>query len=39
MLALYVAWFRNYVQSTTGNTVMKDVDFYGCMHGIAGCHA
>ena len=38
VLALYVAWFRNYMQSSTVNKVMKNVDCHKCMHGIAGCH-
>jgi hypothetical protein len=33
-----VAWFRNYMQSSTVNKVIKVVDFSGCMHGIPGCH-
>ena len=37
-LVLYVAWFRNYMQSSTVNKVIKDVDFYRCMHGTAECH-
>jgi len=37
-LALYVAWFSNYMQSSIVNKVIKDVDFYQCMHGIAECH-
>jgi len=36
-LALYAAWFRNYMQSSPLNKVIKDVDFYRCMHGIAEC--
>ena len=27
VLALYVAWLRNYMQSDTVNIVIKDVDF------------
>ena len=37
-LALYVAWFGNYMQSGTVNKVIKDIDFYRCMHGIGECH-
>ena len=37
-LALYVAQFRNYLQSSTMNKVIKVVDFYRHVHGIAGCH-
>ena len=37
-LALYVAWIRNYMRSSTVNKVTKDVDFYRCMHGISECH-
>ena len=38
VLALYVAGFRNYMQSSAVNTVTKDVDFCKCKHSIAGCH-
>ena len=38
ILALYVVWFRNYMQSSTVNKVIKVVDFYRCLHGIPGCH-
>jgi hypothetical protein len=31
VLALYVAWLRNYMHSSTVNIVTKDVDFYRCM--------
>jgi len=37
-LVLCVAWFRNYMQSSTANKVMKNVDCYRCMHDIAVCH-
>ena len=32
MLALCVACFMNYMHSSTVNKVIKDVDFYRCMH-------
>ena len=38
VLALYVALSGNYVQCSTVNKVMKDVDCYRYMHDIAGCH-
>jgi hypothetical protein len=38
VLALYVAWFRNYTQYSTGKNVIKGIDFYRLMHNIAGCH-
>ena len=36
--AQYVAWFRIYMQSSTVNRAIKDVDFYRCMNGISECH-
>ena len=39
MLALFVAWLMNYMHFSNVNKVIKDVDFYKCMHDIAGCHA
>jgi len=38
VLILRVAWFRNYMHSSAVHKVIKDVDFYKCKHGIAGCH-
>ena len=38
MLASSAAWFRNYLQSSTANNVLRDVDFYRCMHNLAGCY-
>jgi hypothetical protein len=37
-VAWYIAWFRNYMQSSPVNKVIKNVDIYRCMHGIAECH-
>ena len=39
VLASCLACLRNYMQSSAVNKVMKDVDFYRCMHDLARCHA
>jgi hypothetical protein len=40
LLLMYVlaSWFRNYMQSSSVNNVIRDVGFCRCMHDIAGCH-
>ena len=38
LLASHVAWFRNYLQFSSLNNVIRDVDICRCTHNNAGCH-
>jgi len=39
VLASFAAWLRNYLQSSSVNNIIRDVDFCRLMHNTAGCYA